>query len=106
IDFKIEGGGVNVFIGAGKMHYQWAKPQAIAASANLNNPPASASDTEQQQGYSLYRMDVELLDANPDARVIVEEKQAFFEQYFTEQGVSKAGSYHKVTYKDVYPNID
>jgi len=90
IDFKISAGdGLNIFVGAGKIHYQWSKP--------------AGDQTE------LYRMDVSLINGNREAVIAFEDKQPFYEQYYThltgENGI-RAYGYKKITYRDVYPNID
>jgi hypothetical protein len=94
IDFKIIGKGVNVFVGDGKIHYQWVS----AADKNVVSPEA--------QNYSLYRMDVELIGANSHAAMVTAEKQMFFEQYFSGDNAVRVNTYKRITYKDVYPNID
>lgn len=98
IDFRIGSNGVNLFVGSAAMHYQWVQPAGTKVVAG---------DTLQE--YTTYRMDVQLVGANPNAQVIKEQKQDFYERYYTsqfgEQGAT-AYSYQKVTYKDVYPNID
>ncbi len=98
IDFRIGGNGVNLFVGSAAMHYQWVQPAGTKVVAG---------DTLQE--YNTYRMDVQLVGANPNAQVIKEQKQNFYERYYTsqfgEQGAT-AYSYEKVTYKEIYPNID
>ncbi len=90
IDFKLRGGNVTVFIGNGQLHYQWT------------------TKTAQNSVVTSYRMDVCLLGANPKAEIITEDKQEYFENYYLPQcpkGVI-AYSYKRVTYKNIYPNID
>lgn len=98
IDFRIGGSGVNLFVGNAALHYQWVQPAGIKVIAG---------DTSQE--FTTYRMDVQLVGANPNAQVIKEQKQNFYEHYYTsqfgEQGAT-AYSYEKVTYKEIYPNVD
>lgn len=109
IDFKIGNAGVIVFIGKGKIHYQWAKienqpsiKEAIRNESDLFNP-------DSPQSYETYRMDVELIGSNKSANIITESKSDYYERYylpqFGEKGES-AYSFHKITYRDIYPNID
>lgn len=89
IQFKLAAGGMNIFIGNGQIHYQWAKS---IDSANTD----------------LYRLDMTLEGANTRASVITEQQQPGYEQYYLTQcpnGV-KSYSFKKITYKNVYPNID
>lgn len=93
VDFKIPAGnGLNIFIGAGKIHYQWS---ALRHSSGYETTSLSSrpewSETEWSGGTSsaqgderviMYRMDVTLLNANPDAEIVTEEKQPYYEQYY------------------------
>ena len=89
IQYKLSAPGMNLFVGNGQLHYQFRKKEG--------------------SGLSLYRMDVTLLGADKLAQVEATEKQAYYENYYltyaTKDGIS-ANSYNKVTYKNVYPNID
>jgi hypothetical protein len=98
IDFRIGGNGVNLFVGSRALHYQWVQPAGTKVIAG---------DTLQE--YNTYRMDVQLVGANPNAKVVKEQKQGFYERYYTPQFGEQGGiayAYQKVTYKEVYPNID
>ena len=57
-----------------------------------------------------HRVDIELLNSNPHPQIIAEEKSADYDNYYTtgtpEEGVTFVYHYSKVTYKDIYPNID
>ncbi len=95
VNYRVGGSGLSIFVGSGQLHYQWAAP-------------AAQLDSDKQQ-ISLYRMDVTLVDADLQAKVIAEQKLDFFERYYTpqfgEQGAT-AYAYQKITYQNVYPNID
>ena len=105
--------GLNIFVGNGAIHYQFAKAENINAKSQsdkkqhlLHNPkeliPEPAS-------YIMYRMDVELAVANKNAQVISESKQSYYENYFTDKTNEKgaiAYTYNRITYKNIYPNID
>lgn len=110
IDFKLAGNGINVFIGKVQLHYQFIKRvesnKPIVASQENDNVKRGVS-----KPFDSYRMDVSLVGANENADVITEEPQEYYENYYLPQcwnngaGVV-AHSYQKVTYKNVYPNID
>ena len=57
-----------------------------------------------------HRVDIELLNSNPNATLVAEGKSEAYYNYFTsgtpQGGVSYVHSYQKVTYKNIYPNID
>jgi len=86
--------GMNLYLGDAKLHYQFRKLE----NGKSNSPKMH-----------VYRMDVELLGANPNARVVATEGQEYYENYLTvanhPEGIT-AHSYNRVTYKDVYPGID
>jgi gliding motility-associated-like protein len=52
-----------------------------------------------------YRMDLELIGANPNTVIIKEGESSDYIQYYN-QNVLGVRSYQKITYKNVYPNID
>ncbi|OJW80275.1 MAG: hypothetical protein BGO69_05435 [Bacteroidetes bacterium 46-16] len=95
INYRLGGSGLSMFIGGGQLHYQWASPVA--------------QFDEDKQRIALYRMDVTLVGADPHTKVVAEQKQAFYERYYTpqfgERGAT-AYAYQKITYENVYPNID
>lgn len=95
IRFRIGDKNLNLFVGYNGLHYQWSK---LLPTSKV-----------EQQKIALNRMDVTLLHANPDAQVITGQKQEYYERYYLsrsgQQGI-KANSFQKITYKDIYPNID
>jgi len=116
IDFRLSAGnGLSVFVGSGQIHYQWAKSVKGSGQERLirTGGPAlgdalSAPEDIAPATYQLYRMDVQLLGANPQPQVVKEQPQGYYERYYLPgmpQG-AKANSFGKVTYKDVYPDID
>lgn len=93
IQFKIAANGINVFVEAGALHYQWTK----AHTANRDD-----------QDVDIYRLDAELEGANKNAILVTSEKHEYYEQYYLPHctdGV-QANSFKKITYKDIYPHID
>ncbi|MFA6152654.1 MAG: SBBP repeat-containing protein [Chitinophagaceae bacterium] len=97
--------GLNIFIGDAALHYQFFK-----AEENEARRPGTKPNRPEDAGiFTLYRMDVTLVGANSHATVIREEGGSYRERYYTdwsgEAGVD-AASYGKITYKDIYPNID
>ena len=94
IDFKLDGGGVSIFVGAGQIHYQWYQ---------YTGKPGDSSIL-----VNTYRMDVQLIGANPNALLQKEEASSYYENYYSprlKNGVT-AKSYSRMVYKNVYPQID
>ncbi len=106
LDFKISSAGLSMFIGKGKIHYQWMKPKvtrSFPAWDRLEDEPGGPLELES------YRMDVVLQGANGAAQKLMEEKDDYYENYFTIKGSGsgvRANSYRRITYKDIYPHID
>jgi hypothetical protein len=117
IDFKLETPGMNVFIGKGQIHYQWNQNLKNSKNERIEDDINSDIVGKQHSGspnrgsggsVETYRLDVTLIGANPNAQLIVEEKTGYFENYYLPQcpDGATAHSYKKITYKNVYPNID
>ncbi len=112
IQFEITAGpGLNIFIGDGAIHYQFSKPDEVANAMQADagdEQPGLARIRHLQATYTMYRMDVELIGANKNARVIKENKLDYYENYFAESNgrYTIADAFSRVVYKDIYPNID
>lgn len=107
IDFRLSSGNMNVFIGRGHIHYQWAAPKDT--SSNRDKPLDNSLMSTESVLIDIYRMDVQLLDARTEGLFLKEGQLPYVEKYFLPQfghmGAT-AQSYEKVVYKDVYPHID
>lgn len=90
INFKVKtGNGLNIFLANGAIHYQWTR--------------------EGGGTIDMYRMDVRLLGANPNARVSYDDKLSYYERYYLPSVGAEgaiARTYRKITYHEVYPHID
>src|SRR5690606_30264848 len=114
IDFKLEAtNGLNLFIGSGQLHYQFVRPIHEPAVESSIERLMHPDEQEVAQEYALYRLDLELIGSNPNATVVKEEPLSYYERYFlpwvnttNDNAGVLARSFQKITYKDVYPNID
>lgn len=92
VQFQVLDKEVSMFVGNGQLHYQFNKQLSSA-----NNKKSIKS----------YRLDVELIGANENATVFTEEpKQGVDISYTAGMEAVKTHSYRKLTYQNVYPNID
>ncbi len=92
--YKLSGKGVNMYLGTNKLHYQFKKIEHAATG----DPKVST-----------YDMEVRLVGANTHAQVVATDEQQYVENYYQAQYSTTgftAHSFKKVTYKNVYPNID
>ncbi len=114
IDFTLSGSGFQVFIGNGRLHYQWTKPVATGTQPGTFSPvkgqdaAAAAEAVSELPRWETYRLDVRLIGANPAARLETADRSAYVEHYYNTAvpGGIHAGAWGKVTYKEVYPGID
>ncbi len=117
IQFKLGSPGLNIFVGAGQIHYQWAKPvdnQSGVANPAIDAGGSRTSDPDQASSltsslYEGYRMDVTLIGAGKPTKITTQGQQDYRERYYLPQFGGKdniARSYQKITYENVYPNID
>lgn len=98
IDYTISGNGVKLFISSGKIQYQWEK---------FENEPKPGEKFNKNIFATYYVMNVRLAGANTSAKVHTEYQQEYFEQYYTSGKTGqRANSYKKITYKNIYKNID
>ena len=109
IDFELRANnGLSVFVGSASIHYQFSKAEENAKTYSAEEKMQPGFNRE-PVNFSLYRMDIVLLGANKNARLIKSDKQEYEEQYFTEwsgeQGI-RVHSYATITYKEIYPDID
>ena len=93
IDFKVVcGKGLNIFIGSKGLHYQFYKQKPTEDTTELH--------------FDMYRVDVSLVDANTQAELIADNASEYYEHHTNANKSIKAYGYKKLTYKNVYPNID
>jgi hypothetical protein len=100
IDFRLQSPDVSIMVGDASIHYQWYKAESDLRQAMKERKAAEVNT---------YRMDVELLGANKAAVMTTEEPQQYYEKYYLEHlglNGTKAESFRKVTYHDVYPGVD
>lgn len=102
--------GMSVFVGNGQLHYQFYKQ--IENNDNLQKIKTAFEQHHLSIPTSVvtYRMDVTLVGANTNAKIIAEDPSADVANYYTgntgSQGAIGVHHYQKVTYRDIYPGID
>ncbi len=111
LQYILHSKGLSVFIGKGAIHYQFCKLLSSPRIFNKKDIAAISGtviDTTPST-WEMYRLDMSLLGADTNALVIPEEMQVYSEHYHTAafaNGDATASSYNKITYKNIYPNID
>jgi len=111
IQFVLPAGNVNVFIGDGALHYMFTKTEVLSGPVSeLLKRSRNPENIEMPKAnIHTYRLDVELVGADMSAKAIAGKQLSYYENYYTEgcpeQGI-RAHTYDRVTYKNVYPDID
>jgi hypothetical protein len=111
IDFKLDAGGMNVFIGKGQIHYQWNQNLKNSKNERITEDvesPLKGVPIAIGIGVETYRLDVTLVGANTKAEILTEEKAGYYENYYLRQcpDGARAYGYQKIIYKNIYPHID
>jgi hypothetical protein len=87
-------------------HYKRQKPLAPAQTKSKSQQSA----LDDSMIISSHRVDVELLGANPNPEIITGAAGKEYLNYYTtatpEEGVKMVHQFNKVTYQNIYPNID
>lgn len=108
--------GMNIFIGNGQLHYQFTRVEVTNGNqpGTYIKPELRRNQDEDRYidpmraNIHTYRLDVELVGANITAPV-PGKRQLYYENFYGD-GLPLSGlraySYDKVTYKNVYPDID
>ena len=114
IDFKLEQPGTNAYFTPGGIVYHFYREH--------DKDPANFTKEEQEffdrgdymaigKNVYFYRIDFRLIGSNLEAEVeydLTTESESFHNYYLAQcpDGILNVHSYEKVTYKEVYPNID
>lgn len=110
IDFSLTSDGINIFVSNGKIQYQWFKPLNNENKMDLSDPVAFSKSQASMLDISVatYRLDVSLVGANDNAELEKGKELDYFEKYYLPESEDEviAHTYDKITYKNVYPNID
>jgi hypothetical protein len=89
--------GLSIFVGCGAIHYQFSKEDGLELS-DFSVPHFK------ETSFTMCRMDVELVGANRNARLVRCDKQNYYENHFTSGGAgrgSKADAWSKIIYQDI-----
>lgn len=58
----------------------------------------------------IHRIDIELLNSNQNSKIIAEGRSSDYDNYYNiphkPKGITNVHRYHKILYKNIYPNID
>ncbi len=107
IDFTMQSGRMTLYIGKGKLHYQFAQPETYDT---LTTSGLNGSRQYRVRGNTtIQRLDISL--EGTSAGAVVDRGVPLNQQlnYYTggaSGGVTGVRAYEKITYKNIYPSID
>ena len=110
VKYVLKEGGFSIFLLNNRIAYQFNRTHYPKGYKHLDK---TATPEEHQQMDKLqksiwvetYRMDVCLVGANTNAKISTEDKSNDYVQYYNHNALD-VHSYSKITYHNVYPNID
>jgi hypothetical protein len=108
VRFALSSSGTKVFLLDDGIAYQfnrWSGSDAIENHFGQGLSDLFQKSSSETSTLETYRMDLRLIGANENAKVIAEHKFSERINYFN-QNVSGVSKFGKVTYVDIYPNID
>src|ERR1017187_5890534 len=117
-DIKYYGkqGGVYVYCKLGMISFVFTKIETdkqVSEATGLSVETGHALALQRQPQptkISTSRMDLVLVNANPNAEITASEQQEYYENFFNtgdaNQGIPNVHTYKTVTYKSIYPDID
>ncbi len=111
--FTANSAGAKIYLSANSIHYQFTKTEYPKGYDPYKKEPVKDPEKEvelqKQIKQSTYRFSLELQSANLHPAVTTEKQSAYTENYYLAQcpnGITGVHGYEKITYNNVYPNID
>jgi hypothetical protein len=108
--------GLNIQLKANSFSYDAYTVERFKRIERLVEPLHSKFDKQNDDSlvYQFSRVDIELVDANPNPEITQEGSSSDYLNYYThitsqthgEEGVTGIKGYSTITYHDIYPNID
>lgn len=103
---------MKLFITATSIDYQFARTKSLKTQTNTQDytdPFYQNQTLDDSTEIHTHRVFMRLKDANPKPQIIREQKNSYYENYYLPQcqtGVTHVSTYEKITFKNVYQNID
>jgi gliding motility-associated-like protein len=98
--FVLKNNDISLFLTNNSIIYQFKKITYPASNSS------SKVIEHERLKEEIYRMDIELVNANPYPKIITSKKNSYTVNYYTSLTPVKVSSYNHIVFKDIYPNID
>ncbi|MFP9097879.1 SBBP repeat-containing protein [Flavobacterium sp. RHBU_24] len=106
--FSAKSGGTQLWLAKTAIHYQFAH----AEKGNEGKPKMSRKDfsvTKKNARLETHHFTVQLEGASENAQIVKEKQSEYVENFYLAHcpnGITDVKGYEKITYKNIYPNID
>lgn len=88
-----------------RMHYPEGYKELMADRLGLHENMGKMDEIQKEIYLETFRMDMNLVNANPNAEIITEGKSHDYTNYYTHDALY-VRHYEKIIYKNIYPGID
>lgn len=113
VKYLFNSGGLNVQVrnnGFSYDVYETTKLASLPTSKVLETPTKIKKRPDDKTEYQFHRVDIDFVNANKNPTIVAEGQSADSDHYYNlphrPQGVENVHRFEKVTYKNLYPNID
>ena len=106
--FSSRSGSTRLWLAKDAIYYQFSYSAGDKAGKQPQ-PGGVITTPEKKSKLETHRFSVHLEGANPNAQVITEKQSVYTENYYLAHcpnGITGVRGYEKITYKNIYPNID
>lgn len=107
--FTAQNNGVKLFLTANGIQYQFRRDFSQPEKANKKAGMLAKNEMEEIDSTQFYQLYVSLNGANPNPKVIRDGAGVDVENFFLPhcpKGITGVKNYNRITFKEVYPNID
>ncbi len=108
VQYHYKQGNINLFLLKTGIAYQFNQlhyPEGYLHYPSTPEENKTQLELQKEVRLETYRMDMKLMNANPNATVIQEGKSNDYTNYYNRH-ILEVYRFQKITYKDIYPNID
>lgn len=102
--------GLNVQLKKNSFSYDVYQIEKINENSTKDEKQVLSYEKQDKLKYKYHRVDIDLIDSNSNPEIIAEEKSSDFENFYNipakPKGVLNVHRYQKITYKNIYSNID